>query len=597
MAIQYLDGIRFYRSLNAGIQRVISRQDHLNKINVFPVPDSDTGTNLAYTLTTVIERIDQEVHSGIDRMTAIIADAALDGARGNSGAIFAQFLVGFSEGVGKHAYLSTRRFAKALRVARQYAYDALVEPQEGTVLTVISDWTESISKLSAQITDFKELTAHGLKRAKTALTETPGKLAVLAKAGVVDAGAQGFVDLLEGIQEFIDSGDLSKTVSIPIPAGETSAENINYDTQYQFCTECTIAGDTIDRIALKEALLEHGNSIVLAGTKRKVKVHIHTNQPKTVLGISSRFGQLTDEKVDDIFRQQRDAHRAHKEIAIVVDSGCDLTEDLLDKYNLHMVPVRLSFGNDHYVDKVTMTGDEFWDELKHNPVHPKTSQPTPGDFRRQYQFLSSHYQSAISIHLPAKLSGTMQSALNASKAIPDFPVTVIDSLSGSIGAGLIAIRGAEAIEAGRAYDEVVSIVKTAVKNTVLYIGLDTLEYVVRGGRVARSKKVLADLLRLNPILSFTENGVESIGITFGRRNKTDKLVRFVTKRLPHDTPYRVGVSHANHEEEARKIEEIFVEKIGRENVFFSEIGPALGCHSGPGGLVIAVQTLEDLRNG
>jgi hypothetical protein len=592
VAISYLDGVRLYRSLRAGIRRVTAHQDYLNQINVFPVPDSDTGTNLVYTLSTIEEGIGQEVHPEINRMLARIADAALDGARGNSGAILAQFLVGFSEGVGTYNQLNTARFAAAAKVARQYAYEALVEPKEGTILTVISDWTDTVARLSRQVTDFKELMAHCLERAKASLAETPKKLAVLAKAGVVDAGAQGFVDLLEGIQEFIESGVLAHYRREKVTSA-TSPSAVDYSEKYRYCTECIIEGEAVDRIALKEALLDHGDSIVLAGTKHRVKVHIHTDEPKTIMEIAGRFGTVTDEKADDLRQQQRDARQPHQAIVVVVDSGCDLPEEVLDRYNIHMVPVRLTFGSDHYVDKVTMTVDEFWQELARNPHHPKTSQPTPGDFRRQYQFLSSHYQSAVSIHLPAKLSGTYQSALSAAKALPDFPVSVLDSLSGSIGLGLIAIRAAEAVAAGKSLSEVIAVTEAAIRNTTLYIGLDTLEYAVRGGRVPRSKKVVADLLRLNPILSFTPNGVEPIGLTWGRRNKHWKLFDFVMKRVPPEVPYRVGISHSQCEGPAREVEARFVEMLGRENIFFSTIGPALGAHAGPGGVVIATQILED----
>ncbi|NOZ73889.1 MAG: DAK2 domain-containing protein, partial [FCB group bacterium] len=115
MAIEYVDGVRLYRTLTAGIRKVVSREEYLNKINVFPVPDSDTGTNMAYTLTTIEESIHSQVHSNIQDMMAVVADAALDGARGNSGAILAQFLVGFSEGIRGKMHLNVKQFSEAVQ--------------------------------------------------------------------------------------------------------------------------------------------------------------------------------------------------------------------------------------------------------------------------------------------------------------------------------------------------------------------------------------------------------------------------------------------------------------------------------------------------
>ena len=140
-----------------------------------------------------------------------------------------------------------------------------------------------------------------------------------------------------------------------------------------------------------------------------------------------------------MIKQQSDAHKKHLSTAIIIDSGGDLPDQLQEDYNIHMIPVRLNFGDTHYVDKVSLSSNEFWNELEKNPIHPQTSQPSPGDFRRQYQFLSSHYDSAISIHIPKKLSGTYQSAVTASKTVSNFQLDVKDCINGSIGMGLIAM--------------------------------------------------------------------------------------------------------------------------------------------------------------
>ena len=128
MSIEYLDGIRLYRALSAGLHRVLEREDYLNKINVFPVPDADTGTNMAYTLSVIKDDLQQNVHSNIANMSDLIADSSLDGARGNAGSILAQFLVGLAEGLHKHTKVTTMQFADAVKIGKQYAYQALLNP-------------------------------------------------------------------------------------------------------------------------------------------------------------------------------------------------------------------------------------------------------------------------------------------------------------------------------------------------------------------------------------------------------------------------------------------------------------------------------------
>ena len=592
MGIYYIDGVRFSRSLLAGVRRLISQQEYLNKINVFPVPDNDTGTNMGFTVSSIEKSIEDNTEVHINRVADTVGELSIDNARGNSGVILAQFLTGFAEGVRDQHRIKVNDFVHALQMAKSFAYDALLEPKEGTILTVITDWIQSMQNVSQSMHDFKKILEHGLEEAQRSLKRTTLQMSVLAKAKVVDAGAQGFIYLLEGIQDFIQTGKIQEVDQIEIPQ-ITISEPITFNEKYRYCTECLISGENVDRNLIKTQLAELGDSIVVAGSKSKVKIHIHTDTPKTIVNICQKFGVVTDEKADDMLRQQHDAHGIHHDVAVIVDSGCDLPEEILKKYNIHMVPVRLNFGQDHYVDKITISSEEFWKELKSNPTHPQTSQPTPGDFLRKYQLLSSHYKKAISIHIPEKLSGTFQSASNAASQMNSFPISVIDSRNASIGIGLIAIQVAEAVENGMQYDKLLNQVETAIRNTKVFVGLTTLEYVVRGGRVPASKKKIADLLHINPILSLSDSGIKAVGKSFGKKNILPKFKKFVEKSIDWNKPCRIGIAHTNNEEVAQRWGEEFGRRIGDENIFISEVGPAVGVHSGPEGMVIAVQTLEE----
>ena len=202
--ITYLDGARLHRALVAGINNVISNQEYLNKINVFPVPDGDTGTNMAFTLTSILDSTQKKVYSRVDDMLAHIADAALDGARGNSGVILAQFFQGLSDGAAGIEKMTPESLSKAIQFGAEYAREALAEPKEGTILTVLTDFSNRLIELiKNQTHDFEHLLEQGIEEAEKSLENTPNLLAVLKKAGVVDAGAKGFVDLLHGIFNFI----------------------------------------------------------------------------------------------------------------------------------------------------------------------------------------------------------------------------------------------------------------------------------------------------------------------------------------------------------------------------------------------------------
>jgi DegV family protein with EDD domain len=595
MSIKYIDGIRLYRSLLAGLRRVVSRQEYLNKINVFPVPDGDTGTNMAYTLTSIEERIQNNAYSDIKKMSMAIADSALDGARGNSGAILAQFFVGFADGIKDVKKINTDEFSQAISHAKNYSYDALTKPREGTILSVIRSWSESLESSSKKSNDFLTILSSGLINAQKALEKTPQQLEVLAKAGVLDAGAQGFVDMLSGIQEFVELGSITETDLTIIESFEKEVITTTNE-KYQYCTECIILGENIPRRLLKERLMDLGDSIVLAGTKIKAKVHIHSDEPHKVFTLCKEYGSIQGEKTDDMIKQQVDAHSSHSSIAIIVDSGCDLPEEIIDNMNIHVIPVRLNFGNTHYVDKVSLTSDEFWKELKTNPNHPQTSQPSPGDFRRQYQFLSSHYESAISIHLPEALSGTYQSAITAEKSLSTFSVNILDSFSGTIGTGLIAMRTAEAIAKGKNINEVKIIAKQAIENTQLYVGLDNLDNIVKGGRISPTVKKIANFFKINPYLAFKKDGLKPVGISFGNNDKANKFRKFVENKIPKNKKVRIGISHAQMNIFVENWIKSLINRFGENNVITTDIGPALGVHTGPKVLCFAIQILNDNLN-
>ncbi|MBT5440736.1 MAG: DegV family EDD domain-containing protein [Candidatus Marinimicrobia bacterium] len=594
MAIEYIDGIRLYRSITAGLRRVVSRQEYLNKINVFPVPDGDTGTNMAYTLTSIEDGIQNNAYSDIKKMSMKIADSALDGARGNSGAILAQFFVGFADGIKDVKKLNTAEFSQAIAHAKNYSYDALTKPREGTILSVIGGWSESLETSSKISNDFLSILSTGLIAAQKALDNTPNQLEVLAKAGVLDAGAQGFVDMLSGIQEFIESGSITEAELKIIEELEEVATTTN--EKFRYCTECIILGENIPRRLLQERLMDLGNSIVLAGTKIKAKVHIHSDDPHSVFSLCKEYGSIKGEKTDDMIKQQADAHSSHSSTTIIVDSGCDLPDELIDNMNIHVIPVRLNFGDTHYVDKVSLTSDEFWKELEKNPMHPQTSQPSPGDFRRQYQFLSSHYESAVSIHLPEALSGTYQSALTAARSLSSFPVNILDSFSGSIGTGLIAMRTAEAIIEGKNIDEINIIAKQAIENTQLYVGLNTLDNIVKGGRISPTVKKIANFFKINPYLAFKKEGLKPVGLSFGNKNKSEKFRKFVENKIPQNKKVRVGISHAQMNTFVDDWRKDLIRKFGDDNVIITDVGPALGVHAGPKVLCFAIQILNDDLN-
>ncbi len=592
MKIAYLDGERLYRVLYAGIQQVLDDQDYLNKINVFPVPDGDTGTNMAFTLMGVVEGMQSHRRVPLNELGRVVADAALDNARGNSGVILAQFFEGLSEGIVDRVKLSTTQFADAVQEAVKSAYTAMAEPREGTILTVLRRWGEDLREKAEHTRDFGSLIESSMKEAHLALADTPNLLAVLKENGVVDAAGSGFVSMLEGISAFMKQGNLKnmpkiRAASTPSPSSMSADELTSLE--YPFCTECIIVHQDLDRKAISARLSSFGDSIIVAGSKQRAKVHIHTDRPGEMFAALESFGEVKQQKVDDM-RTQQESAASEGGIALVVDSTCDLPVDLLEKYHIHVVPVRVNFGDDHYIDKVTINADEFYRKLQTDPRHPQTSQPPPGDFKRLYNFLGTHHDALISLHVPRASSGTLQNAENALKSVDVDNKTIFDSASISIGTGLIALELAEAIAAGNSYEEVVALAEHTIPRVKVFIYIESLDAAIRGGRVSLKRKKLIDMLRLNPILTMTPKGkIDLEGVTLGRRNVLDKFERYFLKKIKDRSVKRIGVAHADHADVATGILERLKQRFPGTEGYLSEVCPALGAHAGHHALGIAFQ--------
>jgi DegV family protein with EDD domain len=541
-------------------------------------------------------RAGPELHAG--QLLTRVADAALDGARGNSGAILAQFLLGVGDRAALHPALTTGQFADAMAGGAAYARESLAEPREGTILTVIADFAdEAAAAVRDGAVDYRALMRRALAAARASLEATPDKLEMLKRANVVDAGALGFVELAAGMADYLETGIApADDAAIQLLSDDETAAGSQMNLEHRFCTECTITGEAIDRRRLREEASRLGSSLVVAGTRNKVRLHIHTNEPPQLFALAAGFGAVGGQKADDMQRQQEMAHHApRRRVAVVTDSAADLPESVLEALDMHVVPVRVHFGTQSYLDKVGLSSEEFFRLLAENPVHPKTSQPPPGDFRRAFEFLGSHYEAVVYVGLMSRVSGTFQSAETAaSRARTRARILTHDSGSAALGQGLIAMRAAEAAAAGGEAEAVRAAAAAAGRATRTWGCLATLEFAVRGGRVPAWIRPIADALGLVPILMVKPGGRLGLGgALFGRRNLYRRYGRMLRRRLDPARRWRIGISHANVAEGAATVRDELAAGLPRaEFLPVIPLGTALGVHGGPGCVVVAAQEIR-----
>jgi DegV family protein with EDD domain len=600
--ITYLNGARLKRALIAGSKRVIARHDHLNKINVFPVSDSDTGTNISITLSAGLKAVALEKDESLCKVLEVFADGTLDAARGNSGTIFAQWFQGFNDASEGLDELDSAAFMRVYRAAAAHAYSAVADPVEGTILTVLEDTAEYFKRMKSPPADFAELFDKLMVKANESLQETPKKLKILKKYGVVDAGAQALVDFLEGITQFIHEGDIKNLDAEIAEIVENEhdddclhehADHIG-DYTYRYCTECVIVGDDISQAQLKKDVAGLGDSLVVAGSRRKTKIHMHVNQPAELFSVCRNFGKLHNEKAEDMFHQVKDAHAKHSDVAIVTDSAIDLPQAVIDSLNIHVIPIQIHVGEDVFIDGITITPDDFYRIVEEQGVIPKTAHPTYRDFKAKYQFLASHYKSVVSLHISSLMSNTFGAAELVQRDMANSHVNIVNTLNVSAGQGLLVQYAAELANAGHSAADIIDKVNHAIPKVQVYAMVGNLDYAVKGGRLPKSAKRVADWFKVRPILALMPGKKAKIaGVIRGKNHITRQFAKKILAKLEPSKRYRLGLIHCQAPEQGQKLLEMLTMKSRNiESSYLVNCGVTIGAHAGPGTLGVAILELD-----
>lgn len=602
------------RALIAGARRVIAARDGLNKINVFPVADGDTGNNLAFTLGSVLNGALSRRSRHIGELLKRIGDDAIDGARGNSGAILAQFLHGVAEHARAQPVLDAQTLAAAVRHGADSARSALAHPVEGTILSVIDSFADAMEESATRLRDDpRGGFSSALVQARSALARTPQQMALLQKAGVVDAGAQGFVDLLEGIAEFVDGGPRAMRLRANLRAANESdgihdhadthddghAAHGEVDPERRWCTECLLIvdaerGTPIQREPLRAALDAIGaDSMVLAGGGTRMRVHAHVGAPQQLFDACAAFAAVEGMKADDMLLQSQSPARADR-IAVITDSAADLPEALIERHGIHVVPVRVNLDGRDYLDKIGLATGEFYRRMAASQQLPRTSQPPPGDFRRQFEFLCAHHPLVVYVGLSRAISGTLQSAEHAAARGDAGRVRVFDTINVAGGQGLLTWRAAELADASADADAILRELERLRPLTLTWAMARDITHAVRGGRIPAWAEPAVRFTGLTPIAKVNADGKLGIaGGLFAKAKAPEAFAAYVAKRagkaLGKHTRLRAIIGHCDAREDGERLLAALRERLDLVEAHLVETGPAIGAHAGRGTLVASLQ--------
>ncbi len=589
MAIDFLDGPRFARAIIAGSQWVAAQRVHLNDINVFPVPDGDTGTNLTMTLKAAAHAVNEVRERPLGEVASALSRSVLLGARGNAGIILAQFLRGFAREIQGVDRLYAPGLSRAFSAAVEGAYAAMTNPVEGTVLTVLRATSEAARlRVADGETDLRALLRHMRAAAAESLAGTPELLPVLKDAGVVDAGGEGFVDFLEGVARLVDGDEIGDVLShVPHPSAAPMAPMKERDLKYRYCTEFIVEGPSVDPADIKVRLVGLGGSLTVIGGNGLARVHIHTNDPDGVMSEAGRLGDLTGTKVDDMRRQHREFIRAHAAprlggVRVVTDSTADLPHETAERMNVSVVPLAVCLGLEAYRDGVDITRDEFYSRLDRHTGVPTTTQPSPEVFLGIYEELTRGGHDVLSVHISSGMSGTVASALNAASRTTGGTVRVVDSMLTSAPLGLVVLELARAAEHGAGISELGDMAEDLKRRARVYFTVGSLDYLVRGGRIGRAKALVGKITHMKPLLTITDGRISPVGRAVGDRGVMSRLSEMAEADLDGRKIDTLAVVHAGRPGIVDWAESSLAPRLGCDDVMTFELGCVVGAHAGPG---------------
>lgn len=314
--MKVLNTLKIKEMLAGGAANLEINKEYVDSLNVFPVPDGDTGTNMSLTIATAVREMNAVQSDDLDDIVGAFARGALKGARGNSGVILSQIVKGFTTVLKDAKEITTKVFAKAFGLATEVAYNAVTKPKEGTILTVIRYIAENAQSLALRNSNFEPFLEALIKKGEEILAKTPEMLPVLKKAGVVDAGGMGLIIVLQGFYNVLTGVEMENIAPSVIEGADEALDKFSGDVheleniKYAYCTEYFVINlfketteEDIEK--LRDKLMLIGDCVIAIGDLSMVKVHVHTNTPNKAIGYGLKLGELDKIKIENMLEQNR----------------------------------------------------------------------------------------------------------------------------------------------------------------------------------------------------------------------------------------------------------------------------------------------------
>ena len=570
-----------YAALVSGASRIEANQDVLNQANGFPVPDRDTGSNLAYLFGAIRRQMGQGTSVAV--LLGSLSDIALRWARGNSGAIFSQYFNGLYQAARQmNEALPLHALAVLFQTGYEYAIKAVQSPKEGTILTAMRSFSEAFADALAKKQETEALTA-SLSTLRVAVDGTKNTLPQQKALQMPDAGAMAFLYFVEGFVDSIISG-------APVPAQDSAIIDITQEISqihsdevltHRYCTEVLLekAGTAPLQTKVHKVLFRLGDSQVVSETDSLLRAHVHSNHPDQVVDALSAFGRMVEVKADDMTCQQALSRDYPGQTALVIDSIADVPDSLLSEH-VYRLPLNLLMDGVSYQDKRTMSASR----VKENRARISSSQLNRSEVSAFLDPILCRYDRVLILCVSSRMSGLYDRFMEYKRAHPDRDITLVDSRLNSGAQGLLTLYASKMQKEGMAPQDIAARLEALRLRTKIYVSVPDLSAMVSSGRLNRRIGKLLMALRFLPLITINQKGEGSItGLTSSQKANQQLLLNKLKKALVAE----YALVYAGDPARARQAATAIRDALGQEPAYISDISSVVSLFAGEGAYAVA----------
>jgi len=594
--MEYLTQEELKKMMLLSWKKIEENREQINKINVFPVPDQDTGSNMAKTLLGIKEAIEGKEFKDLSEISEVALNRALTAAQGNAGVIYVGFLADFLPLLNKNP-VDAKRLAIAFEKGRERAWKSIQNPKEGTILDVIDATAETFKKEAEKEKNIVQILKVATEKAKEALLATREKMEVFRKANVVDAGGLAYLMILESYLEALGEKKEVKKEAMPSEKVRRFVQILSHRYEIVSLIENPKAGEE----EIKEKLKKLGNSLDVVQIGNRMKIHIHTDYPEDVKTIIRNLGKIEELREEDMAKEVAGEPSVRKvPIGIVTENNIAcLPEKVMERYQIETVDAIVDWPEGE-----NLPGENIFQKMREADKRgikefPKTSQATPKSYFDVFKKQLEKFDKVLCISISSKLSGCYNSACQAKEMLSEEErerVYILDTLHVVASQALLVLRAIELIQEQREINEVIDEVKKLIPQTHLHGIFEDPKWIEAGGRVSKSQANWIrrmKKLNLHPLVTIKDGVLTKGGIIFAK-DMAEALYKKIAKESQkirkQGKKIRVIIQQADNPEVAEKLRQSLKE-IKAEVPFISLTSPLMAGHIGPGTLIAAWQPI------